>query len=617
MKRILPYLALCIWTTAHAAPDLPAERLQALADDPYWIALGHYETGKLGGWRSYVDDPEFFFAEDGPSNPAAELRATLEALYAPASLGDKHPQCSYPARTRWLREQLRLGDLPQPDCNEFRTWYKDVNPHSTVLVFPAAYLNSPSSMFGHTLLRIDQPDVHENNTALLSYALNFGAFIEGADNSILYAWKGLMGGYPGLFALVPYREKLSEYSRLENRDLWEYRLNLTPEETGRMVEHVWELKQIRFDYYFFDENCSYRLLELLEIARPGLELTDDFPLTAIPTDTVRAVKQSGLVESIDYRPSREKELLARAEPLDAAEQQWVLHLADDEKLLDDPAFAALPAPRRALIQDAAFRLVRYRATGEQRTRESATRSFKLLQGINRNPPPALDVERPSLPEEGHESRTWQLGLGSRDDRAFAEYGLRMAYHDLNDNLDGFPLGAQIEILQLKLRQYENNHWQLQRLDLATIRSLTPRGELLKPWSWQVAGGLERVLGEDGDERLVSHLNGGVGGSWQLGENTLGFALATARIEHNEDFAPFIASAAGFDTGLLWHNPLGSFSLEAAGDYFHNGEVRRRLSLNQQWDISRNLGLRLSAQREFSQLAGPVNEVMLELKWYHY
>jgi hypothetical protein len=98
------------------------------------------------------------------------------------------------------------------------------------MIFPAAYLNSPSSMFGHTLLRIDQANVQSDQTALLSYAINFGAYIEGSDNSILYAWKGLMGGYPGLFALVPYQEKLSEYRSLENRDLWEYRLNLTQAE---------------------------------------------------------------------------------------------------------------------------------------------------------------------------------------------------------------------------------------------------------------------------------------------------------------------------------------------------------------------------------------------------
>ena len=617
MLKRLAYLALCACAPLYAAPHIDDQRLQQLANDPFWISLGHYEARKLGGWRSYVSDDKFFLAKDGAHHPDVELRATVDALYAPLSLGDKHPQCVYPARTRWLKAQLNLTDLPKAECAEFTQWFKDVAPHSTVMIFPAAYLNSPSSMFGHTLLRIDQADVQNNKTALLSYAINFGAYIEGSDNSILYAWKGLAGGYPGLFALVPYQEKLSEYRSLENRDLWEYRLNLTPEETQRMVEHVWELKQIQFDYFFFDENCSYRLLELLQVARPGLQLTTQFPLTAIPTDTVKAVKEAGLVESIEYRPSRERELLDRAKALDPEEQQWVLQVSADQAQLQSPKFKALPKARQALIIDAAYRLERYRANGLERDPARSQRSFELLRAINQNPAPELQVEKPELPENGHESRTWQLGAGSRDDKAFAEYGLRMAYHDLNDNAPGFPLGAQIEILQLKLRQYEGNKWQVQQLDLANIRSLTPRNDLLQPWTWQVGGGLERVLGKHGDENLVSHVNGGAGGTWQLGDNLLGFALGTVRIEHNNDFAAFVSPAAGFNTGVLWRNPVGNLSLEAKGDYFTNGEIRRSLSLNQQWEVSRNLGLRLSAQREFSKLTSPVNEVMLELKWYHY
>ncbi|HAB02134.1 MAG TPA: hypothetical protein DCE25_04045, partial [Pseudomonas sp.] len=342
MLKRLASLALIACAPVHATPVLDPGRLQQLANTPYWIALGHYETAKLGGWRSYVDDDKFFLAADGAHHPDQELAATVQALYAPASLGDKHAQCVFPARTRWLREQLDLQGLPQPDCQEYKTWYTSIDPHSAALIFPAAYLNSPSSMFGHTLLRIDQSNTRSDDTTLLSYAINFGAYIEGSDNSILYAWKGLMGGYPGLFAMMPYQEKLSEYRSLENRDLWEYQLDLTPEETGRMVEHVWELKQIQFDYFFFDENCSYRLLELLQVARPSLDLTSQFPLTAIPTDTVKAVKQSGLVASEVYRPSRERELLARAEPLDHAEKQQVLAVSADTSQLQSPAFKAMP-----------------------------------------------------------------------------------------------------------------------------------------------------------------------------------------------------------------------------------------------------------------------------------
>ena len=617
MLKRLAWMALFACAPLYAAPHLDDQRLQQLANDPFWLSLGHYEAGKVSGWRSYVSDKKFFIAADGAHHPDAELKATVDALYAPASLGEKHAQCVYPARTRWLKDQLHLNDLPAVDCNEFKQWFKDVAPHSAVLIFPAAYLNSPSSMFGHTLLRIDQADVQSNNTALLSYAINFGAYIEGSDNSILYAWKGLMGGYPGLFALVPYQEKLSEYRSLENRDLWEYRLNLTQVETERMVEHVWELKQIQFDYFFFDENCSYRLLELLQVARPGLRLTEQFPLTAIPTDTVKAVKDAGLVEKIDYRPSRERELLERAKPLDSDEQQWVLKVSDDQKQLQAPAFKAIAKDRQALIIDAAYRLGRYRANGLERDTERSQRSFELLRAINQNPAPDLKIAPPGLPENGHESRTWQAGIGTRGDKAFGEYGLRMAYHDLNDNAEGFPLGAQIEILQMKLRQYEGNHWQLQQLDLATIRSLTPRNALLQPWSWQVTGGLERVPGKHDDETLVAHVNGGAGGTWQLRDDMLGFALGTVRVEHNNDFSEAISPAAGFNTGVLWKNPLGNLSLEAKGDFFTNGEVRRSISLNQQWELSRNLGLRLSAQREYSHLSTPVNEVMLEMKWYHY
>ena len=617
MLKRLAWLALCVCAPLSAAPNIDPQRLQQLANDRFWISLGHYETAKLGGWRSYVSDKKFFLAPDGNEHPDRELAATVQALYAPASLGEQHAQCVYPARTHWLKTQLNLTDLPMPVCAEYKKWFKDVSPHSAVMIFPAAYLNSPSSMFGHTLLRIDQADVQSDKTSLLSYAINFGAYIEGSDNSILYAWKGLMGGYPGLFALVPYQEKLSEYRSLENRDLWEYRLNLTQEETARMVEHVWELKQIQFDYFFFDENCSYRLLELLQVARPSLRLTEQFPLTAIPTDTVKAVKEAGLVESIEYRPSRERELLSRAEPLTDEEQQWVLKVSAEQQVLQEPAFKALPRARQALIIDAAYRLERYRANGQERDPQRAQRSFELLRAINKNPAPELEIPRPGLPEDGHESRTWQAGLGTRGDRAFAEYGLRMAYHDLNDNAESFPLGAQIEILQMKLRQYEGNHWQFQQLDLATIRSLTPRNELLQPLSWQVTGGLERVPGKHDDETLVSHVNGGGGGTWQLGEDVLGFALGTVRVEHNNDFAEFVSPAGGFNTGVLWKNPLGNLSLEAKGDYFFNGEVRRSLSLNQQWELSRNLGLRLSAQREFSHVATPETEVMLEVKWYHY
>ncbi len=66
----------------------------------------------------------------------------------------------------------------------------------------------------------------------------------------------------------------------------------------------------------------------------------------------------------------------------------------------------------------------------------------------------------------------------------------------------------------------------------------------------------------------AHVNGGAGGTWQLRDDMLGFALGTVRVEHNNDFNEAISPAAGFNTGVLWKNPLGNLSLEAKGDLLH-------------------------------------------------
>ncbi|HAU16629.1 MAG TPA: hypothetical protein DCS92_23115, partial [Gammaproteobacteria bacterium] len=224
------------------------QQIQTLAASPQWHRLLHYEPG-FSGHRveSQVDDARFFLAADGKHNPVAELKATLAAFYAALTEPgeeqlNQHAMCRFPARWQFLHEQLKLPlpPLTQQQCPEFNQWMNTLKPHSISLIFASSYLNSPSSMFGHTFLRVDPANV-ETGSTWLSYAINFGAELNSDDNSLLYAYKGLFGGYPGFFSVIRYYEKIKEYSRIENRDLWEYNLNLTPAETRTMISHLWEL----------------------------------------------------------------------------------------------------------------------------------------------------------------------------------------------------------------------------------------------------------------------------------------------------------------------------------------------------------------------------------------
>src|SRR5262249_48813374 len=153
-------------------------------------------------------------------------------------------------------------------------WRSQMDPDSITLIFASYYLNNPASMYGHTFLRLNKKG-RSDKDRLLDYVVNFAAVTD-SNNGIMFAIRGLMGGYSGKFSTLPYYMKVQEYNNLESRDLWEYTLTFTPAELERLVRHLWEMGSAEMDYYFFNRNCSYQLLPLLEVARPSLHVADPF-----------------------------------------------------------------------------------------------------------------------------------------------------------------------------------------------------------------------------------------------------------------------------------------------------------------------------------------------------
>jgi hypothetical protein len=453
-------------------------------------------------------------------------------------------------------------------------------------------------MFGHTLLRLD-PATDANWSDWLSYAVNFGANISSDDNSLFYAWKGLSGGYPGQFIVMPYFEKISEYNRIERRDIWEYKLNLEPAEMELLVTHLWELKDINFDYYFFTENCSYRLLELIEVARPQVELTDEFVVTAIPVDTIRAVERAGLVESSSFRPSLEtvtKQML-----LELPEEDYPLLEKFIGQPLDiqDPDFQSLTDEQQQALLASTYKLLRLRQNRKARDPELAKKSHQLLSTLSQYPEtPDPLITPPVRPETGHHSKRLTLEALDRDAKGYTELGIRMSYHSLEDNEAGFMRGSQINIIGLVLRRRNSTGTVfLQSANFADVFSLTPRSQFFNPVSWRVRGGVERVFSDDKD-RLVGHVTGGGGYAWPLlGDGTV-YTLLTGRLEANSTFTHKIEPALGTAAGGLFHSPIGSGRTELNAEKFTGGEYRINLSFTQNLVLSRNNALQLKLKREW-------------------
>jgi hypothetical protein len=568
------------------------ENIIQLAKTEQWRALLHINMQTEGSvLESYVDDPNFFLAADGSINPENELLATIAALKIQDDI-----QCKFPARTLFLLENIEglVKEVEPFICQEYLDWRTKLNTSKVVLVFASAQLNSPSSMYGHTFLRFD-PDNVEQGSTYLSYALNFGATVTEGETGFLYAAKGLTGGYPGNFSANPYFEKIKEYNRLENRDLWEYELNLTQEEIDTMLAHVWELQGINFEYFFFDENCSFRLLELLDVARPGLYLAKNFPVTAMPLDTVRVVQEVDLIIKTNYRPSILTELKAQLAMLSDEESELALALSQDIEVLNSAEFLKLGKEQQQAVVDSAYRYLRYQNTFNGRPKETTRRSFLLLRRLNVNRTKlVIPIEQPDRPDLGHKTAMLGFSLGQNLDKSFAEIKYRGSYHDLLDPISGYYTGMSLNMVNAMVRVYEGGDVKLEKAELLDIISLSARNDYFSPWSWKANISVEQQWTQD-KEILVTQGSGGGGVSYQPVENSYVFLLATGRLEFNRKLDTYAAVAPGLQLGFLYYWPKTTLLVDAEHYQFLFDQTQRsRVSVEQSVGLGQNDSVRFSA-----------------------
>lgn len=569
----------------------------------------HYVPNLIApGVHGLVDSRDFYNAPDGKNDPQAELDGTLRAFFSEAEETDEvqHPQCRFPARYAWLAAELGFdqGRMPRPQCRRYRDWRSALDAKQLTLVFASAYLDNPGSMYGHTLLRIDAADQDER-TRLLAYSISFAAATN-ETNGLIFAVKGLFGGYPGVFAMLPYYVKVREYSDLENRDLWEYELDLSPEELERVLRHAWELLPAYFEYYFFDENCSYHLLALLQVARPDLELTAPFRLWALPVDTVRALTdQPGLVKRIVYRPARSTIIAERLARMQPEERRMARDLGLGTLNADDVALRALPPERAARVVEAGYDYLNYRrTTGTSEVKDGGALARDLLVARSQIDAPSQTprIETPVRPDEGHRTARMSTGAGRRDRQGFLELGVRPTYHDIVDDDAGYIGGAQIEFFQLRARRYEGASARIESFIPVNIFSLSPRDEFVQRKSWRVAAGWQRSMTRSGAEPLAVAADGGLGGAWRAGRVARVYASAEGAARAHEQFEKGYSLGLGARIGALV-DPAPRWRVHAYAQQLGSVAGERvdpgALVLEQRFSLTRDLALRfdLSHQNE--------------------
>ena len=461
-------------------PYIERAAQQKLDQDITWLRLMYAD--KQG--QSEVSYAGYFLSPNGQVDLKQELQANIQALFQPAA-PNQSLRCRFPARSQWLMQQLHISEqqLPVVTCPELDDWIGQIKPYKATLIYATDFMGNPSSMFGHTLLRLDPQDQKQLN--LVSYAVNYAATVtEGEGWS--FAWNGLTGQYPGEYSLMPYYRKVKEYGDLESRDLWEYELSLTPDETRFLVQHIWEMKHVSFPYYFVSDNCAYRLLGLIDLVRPALNLKQQFKVAAIPVETIKAIERQGLVKETIYRPALETQLLSQARQHGKSLAKVAHQVAFAEPIEMSRQMEAYQDLDKAKILEMAYDDLYLQFIGRKVEPVFAQPRLRQLLSMRSE----IDLEkqrqqpqRPKMdPTQAHDARHFSLTMGKVQGEKFVELGHRQAYHDLIDPQGGFRTGTQLLFWDGSI-QYRDDELKLEHFDVLSVNSYNPITPFKMPLSW--------------------------------------------------------------------------------------------------------------------------------------
>ena len=589
-----------------------------LASEREWHLLLHYRENLFGGHTSEQDDPGFFMSPNGKTDPQAELDATLKQFFSNDLIGRSKQlaQCAFIARYTWLKQRLAFDEtrLPPMACERFDRWFADFDVESVSLIFASGFMNNPSSTFGHTFLRVDQRG-QTDQTRILAYTINYAAELP-PNTGPEYAVKGIFGGYPGYFSTIPYYLKVQEYGDMEDRDIWEYKLNFTPDQLRRLLMHTWEMGNAYFDYFFFKENCSYHILSLVEFAEPSLHLTDRFAIYTMPTDTIRRLmEKSEVVNTVVYRPSRGTLVRKKKAFLPDQEYQWLQRMIVTPSSAKDPEFQSLPPQRQATVLDIASDYLLLKSSGERLNNnpyQQRNRELLLERSLLKVRPETVEISPfTDRPDSGHGTSRASVGIGWRNKQPYEEWAIRAAYHDLLDPQKGYTPDAQIEALSLAVRRYSPTSWQessfeknlsdtqlrIERFTLLNMVSLSPMDGLSRAPSWKFGLGMNTI--RHSDCRLCSngYFNGGIGGSvvshWLKRE--LLFAFAEVEANYSSAYEERHRIGGGGTVGML-SDLTERWKLLLSGTYLRyplgDKSDDFRWTVGQRVTLLQNLALRL-------------------------
>lgn len=461
-----------------------------------WHGLLHYKDSQF-----IIKDPNFYL-QDFPESPEQELKKTLEFITHSKGHAQSYA-CRFPARYKLVLkhfypdpgheyEKLLLG------CQDYQEFLYKVPAENLYLVFAAENISSPLSMMGHVLIMLEGED---SSSVKRQHAFSYFAVIN-SMNPVSLISESLFTGQEGRFGLSPYHQALLNYTDYEGRSVWQYRLNLSHEEKHLIRDHIFELRNIKPDYFFTKYNCATFTYDLLSITNPQLNERRNNHLWITPRDLVKElVSENSFTSQTMY-----------INPIQAMKvSKW--HVSDETKMLKHEDFEN-PAKIERIAKKSKYDEVYIRNLNEYFYNKNliSSQTYQEIKKITENN--LIKIDLLPKPEKAPYDTQISVGITRSSNQQRISLSFMPASHRLLDSSEGFFTENALELGDIEI-SLNNDSIQLDRFTLykvSNINTIDPHVKNLS-WGWKIALDRDEPIRQTKSLGLNSEI--GMGGAFDI------------------------------------------------------------------------------------------------------
>lgn len=503
-----------------------------------WKALLHYKN------HLDIKDPSFILSYPKFSLKN-EMKATIKGFFEPLKKYkniNNHPQCKFPARKLFLIHELNISkdEFPQVNCPDLKVYENKAPADNISLIYVSEKVTNPSTMMGHTFLKYSG-FTHEGKRA--EHAITFYTVIE-SQNPLTLIYQNLFSGMKGMFSLQPYKNVLFQYTKNENRNVWEYKLSLTKYRKQLIYYHAWELKDVHMKYFFTRYNCSTIIYYMLSLANPNIY--DVKKLWITPLNTVKFANKYNLV--------KEKKLIASNE--------WIIKMilgnmkADEEHKIKN----IVQYNEVKKIKDLDF----YSTTFLHTYNELAYENHDILRSKYENIKHltneklsdsnfTFDISNYKSPNKVPNESQFGLGYKNSEGNGYLKLDFLPASHLLNDDNRQYFGESELKIFYLSLL-LNKKALDINDFTLYGMKSFVPYDSLTHDLSYQLHVGVEKEYNKNMNIVDTYKIDAGMGIDFLLGNDINVFVMPNFGLGYNnqDNFHVFFNPQMGMMIYELFH-----------------------------------------------------------------